>query len=183
MPKTKGVFGNAGQTGDLVLCDAKTPKDQRAHDCAGWARRSAASLAVAQTIGAPSKKAPSEAPTPQRDGGPDSLYNSERPRSLQETVNGAERTGSGEAEDVPVTTVLECVANHHRRHGEQAEQGEPVDFHGGMEFRADAIRGKARRPPTPSAWWQRPLYTAWTWLAARLTGPFLSQATATQWPR
>jgi hypothetical protein len=57
---------------------------------------------------------------------PDSLYDAKGPCALEETVDRAQRARGRKSEDEPGTSVLEGVANEHRRDGEEAEGGQSV---------------------------------------------------------
>jgi len=57
---------------------------------------------------------------PQRDDGPNGLDQSERPSTLQKSVNRAQRAGGREGEDEPVAAILQRVTRH-RRDREQTE--------------------------------------------------------------
>jgi hypothetical protein len=60
-------------------------------------------------------------PAYEGDDAPHRLDDAERPSALQEAVDRSQRAGGGEAEHEPRAALLECVADDHRRDGEQAE--------------------------------------------------------------
>ena len=67
-------------------------------------------------------------PTPERDDGPDGLYESKRPSSLKEPVRGSQDARASERQDEPMAAVLERVGDEHRRDGEQAKAGQRTVF-------------------------------------------------------
>src|SRR5208282_5592320 len=65
-------------------------------------------------------------PAPERHDAPDQLDNPERPGALQEAVSRAQPAGDGKGQHEPAATVLEGIGDEHRRHGEEAEEGQTV---------------------------------------------------------
>jgi len=61
-------------------------------------------------------------PSPQGDQGPDSLDQTKRPSPLKEPVNRRQRASCCERQNKPPTAFLQCVADPHRRDGEQAQE-------------------------------------------------------------
>src|SRR4051794_1640049 len=55
------------------------------------------------------------------DDRPYRLDHSERPRALQEAVDGRQRAGASEQQDVPGAAILQRVEDQHCRQGQQAE--------------------------------------------------------------
>ena len=64
-----------------------------------------------------------DCPASYRDHGPHGLDQSERPRSLQKTVDGAKRASSREGQDEPPAARFQGVADQHRGYCEQTEDG------------------------------------------------------------
>lgn len=60
-------------------------------------------------------------PAPNRDPRPHGLDQSERPRSLQKSVNGAERTRPRESQDEPAAARFQRVAHEHGCYRKQTE--------------------------------------------------------------
>ena len=77
-----------------------------------------ASLAYARAPRLCVRSAP-EDPPPQRNAGPDRLDQSERPGTLQEAVDGSQRTGARKGKDKHMMAILQRVA---RQHGGDREQ-------------------------------------------------------------
>src|SRR6516225_9048391 len=59
---------------------------------------------------------------------PNCLKQSERPRSLQESVGGTEDTGCGEGQDERSAAIFQCVADQHRSNRRQAEKSEGIHW-------------------------------------------------------
>src|SRR5258705_5270401 len=59
------------------------------------------------------------APPAQRDDGPDRFDDAERPRALQEPIEGSQRARDRESEDEPPTAILERVAHEQGGYGER----------------------------------------------------------------
>src|SRR5215472_14666725 len=69
-------------------------------------------------------------PSPYGDQRPNCLKQSERPRSLQEPVGGAEDAGGREGQDERSAAIFQSVADQHRRNRRQSEKSEGI--HGGV---------------------------------------------------
>ena len=57
---------------------------------------------------------------------PDRFDQTERPRALQEAIGRGQNAGAGEAENEQSITLLEGVADDHRRDREQAKNAERI---------------------------------------------------------
>src|SRR6266702_8734930 len=67
-------------------------------------------------------------PAPCGNGRPDRLDEAERPGALQESVHRTERAGDGECQDEPVAAILGRIADQHHGDGEQAEEGQCIQW-------------------------------------------------------
>src|SRR4030095_2020597 len=92
------------------------------------------------------------APPAQRDDGPDRFDDAERPRALQEPIEGSQRARDRESEDEPRTAILERVAHEHGGYGKEAEGREAI--HAQCSFAIDScvlpsrlFSGTALAPP------------------------------------
>ena len=65
-------------------------------------------------------------PAPERDYRTDRLYDAERPRALQEAIDGTQYAAERETQHVPVATVFQRVTDEHPGEGEKAEPRERV---------------------------------------------------------
>jgi hypothetical protein len=84
-------------------------------------------------------------PTPRGNERPNGFNETERPRALQKTIDGAEDTGPREREDEPATALLERIAHQHRRHGEEPEECETIHA---LRLSPPAERRECRRRKT-----------------------------------
>ena len=67
-------------------------------------------------------------PSSHGDQRPNCLKQSERPRSLQESVGGTEDTGCGEGQDERSAAIFQRVADQHRSNRRQAEKSECIHW-------------------------------------------------------
>src|SRR5215467_1733047 len=62
------------------------------------------------------------------DPGPKNLHRAEGPCTLQEPINGRQKTGRGKSQNVSRRALLQRIKNHHCDDSEQAEQGEWIQM-------------------------------------------------------